>query len=90
MLDLLTILKQGSTYDEALTEVYGFDIDGLNARWRATLTSSVVADQSAGLHPALIAVLAMLATGLTLGGVATMKKRVGRRSCGASTMWDKP
>lgn len=37
MLELLTLFKQGSTYDEALTEVYGFDIDGLDSRWRETL-----------------------------------------------------
>mgnify|MGYP001054567001 CR=1 FL=1 len=37
MLELLTLFKQGSTYDEALTEVYGFDIDGLDTRWRETL-----------------------------------------------------
>ena len=61
MLDLLTLLKQGSTYDEALTEVYDFDIDGLDARWRGTLPA-----QKAGLHPALIAVLAALATALAL------------------------
>ena len=37
MLDLLTLIKQGNTYDQALTEVYGFDIDGLDTRWRGTL-----------------------------------------------------
>ena len=39
MADLLALLKQGNTYDEALTAVYGFDIGGLDARWRATLTT---------------------------------------------------
>jgi len=45
MLDLLTLIKQGSTYDEALTEAYGFDIDGLDTRWRESLlvASPVVA-----------------------------------------------
>jgi len=45
MLDLLTLIKQGSTYDEALTEAYGFDIDGLDTQWRESLlvASPVVA-----------------------------------------------
>jgi hypothetical protein len=90
MLDLLTLLKQGSTYDEALTEVYGFDIDGLDAHWRATLTPPVVSDQRAGLHPVLIAVLAALAIGLILWCALALKKRTRRRSSGASTMPDKP
>jgi len=66
MLDLLALLKQGSTYDGALTEVYGFDIDGLDARWRATLTTPVVPTQSEWLNPALIAVLVGLAVALAL------------------------
>jgi len=89
MLDLLALLKQGSTYDEALTEVYGFDMDGLDARWRATLTKPVVPAQRAGLHPALIAVLAALATALALWGALALEKRTSRRSSGKSTI-DKP
>jgi hypothetical protein len=81
MLDLLALLKQGSTYDEALTAVYGFDMDGLDVRWRGTLPA-----QKAGLHPALIAVLAALGTGLALWGAVALKKRVRRRSSGKSTM----
>ncbi|MFA5309084.1 MAG: peptidase MA family metallohydrolase [Dehalococcoidales bacterium] len=38
MLELLNIFSEGSGYDEALTEVYGFDMDGLNARWQTVLT----------------------------------------------------
>jgi len=30
---LLDIFSQGSTYDNALLKVYGFDSDGLNSRW---------------------------------------------------------
>jgi hypothetical protein len=86
MLDLLALLKRGSTYDEALTEIYGFDIDGLDARWRATLASSIVPEQKAGLHPALIAVLVILGTGLALWGAVALKKRTWRRSSGKSTM----
>jgi len=87
MLDLLTILKQGSTYDEALTEVYGFDIDGLDASWRATLAShTVIASEAWQSHPALIAVLAALATALTLWGALALEKRTWRRSSGKSTI----
>ena len=39
MLQLLNVFKQGSTYDEALSQVYGFDIDGLDSRWRASLVN---------------------------------------------------
>ena len=34
MLELLNTFKQGSGYDQALSEVYGFDMDVLNALWR--------------------------------------------------------
>jgi hypothetical protein len=37
MLELLNTFHQGSGYDEALEKVYGFDMDGLNAQWRASL-----------------------------------------------------
>jgi len=87
MLELLTILKQGSTYDEALTEVYGFDIDGLDARWRGTLSNPVTqAQRRTWLHPALIGVLAALATALALWGALALKKRAQRRSSGKSTI----
>jgi len=86
MLELLTILKQGGTYDKALTEVYGFDMDGLDARWRATLTDSVVPAPGAWLHPALIAVLAALATALALWGALALEERAWRRSSGKSTI----
>lgn len=34
MFELLSTFRQGSGYDEALEKVYGFDMDGLDARWR--------------------------------------------------------
>ena len=37
LLALLDAFKQGSTDDEALKQVYGFDTDGLNERWRESL-----------------------------------------------------
>ncbi|MFA5375000.1 MAG: peptidase MA family metallohydrolase [Dehalococcoidia bacterium] len=36
-LALLDLFKQGVTDDEALSQVYGFDTDGLNENWRASL-----------------------------------------------------
>jgi hypothetical protein len=42
MLELLNTFAQGSGYDEALQKVYGFDMDGLNAAWRASLEGAPV------------------------------------------------
>lgn len=78
MLDLLSILKQGSTYDGALTDVYDFDMDGLDANWRATLSGSAVPGWRTWLHPVVIAVLGALATGLAVRYV--LRKRTWRRS----------
>jgi len=96
MLELLTILKQGSTYDKALTVVYGFDIDGLDAHWRGTLASHTVisasripeqSESTAGQsHPAVIAVLAALATALALWGALALERRTWRRSSGKATI----
>jgi hypothetical protein len=100
MLDLLTVLKEGKTYDQALAEVYGFDIDGLDDRWRATLMSNTVIAVSRSpergegaaqeSHPALIATLAALATGLALWGGLALEKLAWRRWSGASIIREKP
>jgi len=37
MFELLDTFSNGSTYDDALDEVYGFDMDGLDSRWREYL-----------------------------------------------------
>ncbi len=37
MLDLLRMLRNGATVDEALQQVYGFDIDGFEDSWRADI-----------------------------------------------------
>ena len=44
-LQLLDLFKQGTTDDEALLQVYGFDTDELNINWRASLGLS---SQSSG------------------------------------------
>ena len=38
MLKLLLTFKEGTTYDEALLKVYGFDLDGLDRLWRESLS----------------------------------------------------
>ena len=38
MLKLLNTFRQGSSYDAALEEVYGFDMDGLDGLWRDYIT----------------------------------------------------
>ena len=86
MLDLLILLKEGTTYDSALTEVYGFDIDGLDARWRATLETPIVPAPGIWSHPALIAVLVALAIALIVWGALALKKRTWRRSSGKPTI----
>lgn len=95
MLSLLTQFKEGNTYDGALMEVYGFDIDGLDARWREALvspTTVVVMSQipvSSGVevrqyHPALIAVLSVLAASLILAGALALEewdwRRLGKKA----------
>ncbi|MBI4285318.1 MAG: peptidase MA domain-containing protein [Chloroflexi bacterium] len=38
MLRLLTAFREGSTYDQALQQVYGFDMDGLYKLWRDSIS----------------------------------------------------
>jgi hypothetical protein len=42
MLALLNTFKQGSGYDEALNKVYGFDMDGLNSKWKSSFEGVAV------------------------------------------------
>ena len=84
MLNLLTLLKQGNSYDEALTRTYGFDIDGLDARWHETVTTAAATALSQSSersqtetrqsHPALIAMLSALATVLALAGALALEQ----------------
>lgn len=41
MLELLDVFETGSSYDGALEEVYGFDIEGLDRRWREYVEGAV-------------------------------------------------
>ena len=54
MLELLNIFKQGSTYDGALEQVYGFDMDGLDVLWREYIAAPARPVDSVGLPPVLI------------------------------------
>ncbi len=68
MLELLNTFQQGSSYDGALLRVYGFDMDGLNARWRDSLATAAPAEPIEWqMSPALIGLLAAMATLLALG-----------------------
>jgi len=68
MLELLNTFQQGSSYDGALLRVYGFDMDGLNARWRDSLATPAPAEPIEWqMSPALIGLLAAMATLLALG-----------------------
>jgi hypothetical protein len=51
MRQLLEVFHQGSTYDAALQQVYGFDQDGLDAVWRQSLgiKTAVIPQQQAEL-----------------------------------------
>jgi len=82
MLNLLALLKQGSTYDAALAGVYGFDIDGLDVRWRETLvpTTAVITSEAKQSYPALIAVLSALATSLALAGALALEEWTWQKS----------
>lgn len=90
MLDLLSLLKEGHGYDEALSEVYGFDINGLDARWKATAMPCVSAKTAGSisgqlehsprrLHPALVAVMAALAVVLLLWASLSLEERDWQR-----------
>ena len=66
MLELLLIFKGGSSYDAALQQVYGFDMDGLDALWQEHISLPVQLVEEKGLPAVLIGALAGLATGLLL------------------------
>ncbi|MFC2008167.1 peptidase MA family metallohydrolase [Chloroflexota bacterium] len=67
MLALLSTFRQGSTYDGALEKILGFDTDALNASWQDYVTEQYQTPvKEKTLHPALIALLAALATLLVI------------------------
>jgi hypothetical protein len=54
MLELLKTFKQGSTYDGALEQVYGSNMDGLDALWREHIAAPARPVDSVGLLPVLV------------------------------------
>ncbi len=70
MFELLNVFERGSGYDEALSRVYGFDMDGLDALWRASVGASAAPVQQPvqqpvrqeGMNPALAWIVAALVT----------------------------
>ncbi len=79
MLELLNTFKQGSSYDEALEKVYGFDMDGLDTRWRDYVAMPLQPSEKNGMHPALIGALAVLATVIILVLSLAVESRTWRR-----------
>jgi hypothetical protein len=57
MSSMLNLLKEGHSIDEALTDVYGVDQDGLDQLWRKSLTASVeqiAPSESSSVHSSFI------------------------------------
>jgi len=64
ILELLNVFHDGSTYDDALIEVYGFDTDGLNTAWREGLglgPQPTPDDGGSGISPYFIALNVVVA-----------------------------
>ncbi len=79
MLQFLGMLKQGSTCDQALSQVYGFDVDGLDSQWQESLSASPVKAEDLYPYSALIATAAALATALALAGALALEDWSWRR-----------
>ena len=79
MLELLLTFRQGSSYDDALEQVYGFNMDGLDTLWQDYITMPAQSIEQKGKHPTLIATLAAAATALLLtSGLATESRIWGQ------------
>jgi len=66
MLQLLSVFKEGSSYDGALLEVYDFDMDGLDNLWRQSL--GLAPRPAAGvLIPAAQSPLAQICPNIVMG-----------------------
>ncbi len=76
MLELLKTFERGSSYDGALNEVYGFDMDGLDALWRDYISRQYQGGvTTVAISPALIGTSTKLASKLLLDlGVATQSR----------------
>lgn len=67
MLELLLTFRQGSSYDDALEQVYGFNMDGLDTLWQDYVTMPATQSiEEKGMHPELMVTLPAPATALLL------------------------
>jgi hypothetical protein len=66
IMHLLTAIKEGESCDQALTEIYGFDQDGLEAQWREAIISSAEPEtsQKKPVSTAVAGAIAVFATGV--------------------------
>ena len=80
MFELLNTFRQGSSYDDALEQVYGLNMDGLNTLWQDYVTMPATQSiEKKGMHPALTPTLATLAIALLLTlGLATESRTWGQ------------
>lgn len=60
MFQLLETFRQGSTYDGALNKVYGFDTQGLNARWKQAINTAPKTNRTPRLPLPLVGLGAIL------------------------------
>ena len=75
MTELLTLLTEGNTYDDALRAVYGFDMDGLDAGWQQTLADVVPPEPPRDWFGPAMAGLAAVLVGLIAIAVLLGKRR---------------
>ena len=79
MLALLHTFRQGSSYDGALRQVYGFDMDDLDTLWRDYIAAPAAQEGEAGLQPEKIGLPVGLGTALLLAlGLAASRWAWGR------------
>ena len=80
MLELLNTFREGSSYDDALTKVYGFDVDGLDSLWRDYVTMPVSSQtlEEKGTKPIAGVVLFAMTIGIPITLGLGVRSRVGR------------
>ena len=86
MLELLNVLGRGSDYDAALKKVYGFDMDELDAMWRAYVTGQdhnlavvTTAISIRDIPKPIIVVMAVLATAVVLMALLVVERWAWRK-----------
>ena len=69
MYQLLSTFEQGSSYDEALLQIYGFNMDGLDALWRDYIlkTAAEPINEEGGLSPVVIGLMVAVWATFLLG-----------------------